>query len=44
MPGIYRYSVDKLSNVINKASKNIPLIAIFPNTPKSKKIFMEMKR
>ena len=38
MPGIYRYSVDKLSNVINKASKvNIPLIAIFPNTPKSKK-------
>ena len=40
MPGIYRYSVDKLSNVINKASKaNIPLIAIFPNTPKSKKDF-----
>jgi Delta-aminolevulinic acid dehydratase len=40
MPGIYRYSVDKLSNVINRASKaNIPLIAIFPNTPKSKKDF-----
>ena len=40
MPGIYRYSVDKLSNVINKASKvNITLIAIFPNTPKSKKDF-----
>ena len=40
MPGIYRYSVDKLSSVINKASKaNIPLIAIFPNTPKSKKDF-----
>ena len=38
MPGIYRYSVDKLNNVINRASKaNIPLIAIFPNTPKSKK-------
>ena len=40
MPGIYRYSVDKLNNVINRASKaNIPLIAIFPNTPKSKKDF-----
>ena len=40
MPGIYRYSVDKLSNVINRASEaNIPLIAIFPNTPKSKKDF-----
>ena len=40
MPGIYRYSVDKLSNVINRASKaSIPLIAIFPNTPKSKKDF-----
>ena len=38
MPGIYRYSVDKLNNVVNRASKaRIPLIAIFPNTPKSKK-------
>ena len=40
MQGIYRYSVDKLNDIINKASKvNIPLIAIFPNTPKSKKDF-----
>ena len=40
MPGIYRYSVDRLNNVINRASKaDIPLIAIFPNTPKSKKDF-----
>ena len=40
MPGIFRYSVDKLNNVINKASTaNIPLIAIFPNTHKSKKDF-----
>ena len=38
MPGIYRYSVDKLNNIVNSASKaGIPLIAIFPNTPKSKK-------
>ena len=40
MPGIYRYSIDKINNVINKASKvQIPLVAIFPNTPKSKKDF-----
>ena len=40
MPGIYRYSVDKLNNIVNRASKaRIPLIAIFPNTPKSKKDF-----
>ncbi len=40
MPGIYRYSVDKLNNVVNSASRaRIPLIAIFPNTPKSKKDF-----
>ena len=40
MPGIFRYSIDKLNNVINKASTaNIPLIAIFPNTHKSKKDF-----
>ena len=38
MPGIFRYSVDKISKIINKASKvKIPLVAIFPNTPKSKK-------
>ena len=38
MPGIYRYSIDRINNIVNKASKlKIPLIAIFPNTPKSKK-------
>ena len=38
MPGIYRYSIDKINNIVNKANKlKIPLIAIFPNTPKSKK-------
>ena len=37
MPGIYRYSIDRINNIINKASKvKIPLVAIFPNTPKSK--------
>ena len=38
MPGVMRYSVDKIGPVINKASKvGIPLVAIFPNTPSGKK-------
>ena len=38
MPGAYRYSIDKINNVINKANKlNIPLVAIFPHTEKKKK-------
>ena len=38
MPNVYRYSIDKISSVINKASKlGIPLVAIFPNTPNIKK-------
>ena len=38
MPDIYRYSVDKINPIINKASKlGIPLVAIFPNTPNYKK-------
>ncbi len=38
MPGINRYSVDKLSSLVNRASKlKIPLVAIFPHTPNRKK-------
>ena len=38
MPGIYRHSVDKVNYVVDKASKlNIPLLAIFPQTPNIKK-------
>jgi len=38
MPGVYRYSVDKVNHIVNKACKlKIPLIAIFPNTPDKKK-------
>ena len=40
MPGVFRYSVDKLDTVINSAVKyKIPMIAIFPYTPKQKKDF-----
>ena len=39
MPGAYRYSIDKINNVINKVNKlGIPLVAIFPHTPNKKKI------
>jgi len=38
MPGVFRYSVDMLSKVIDKALSNkIPMIAFFPNTPFNKK-------
>ena len=38
MPGIYRHSVDKVNYIVDKASKlNIPLLAIFPQTPNIKK-------
>ena len=38
MPGVYRYTLDKIENLVEKAiSKKIPMIALFPQTPKFKK-------
>tara|TARA_B100000575_G_scaffold237025_1_gene199101 strand:+ start:258 stop:1244 length:987 start_codon:yes stop_codon:yes gene_type:complete len=38
MPDVYRYTVDKLSLVIDKAlQKGLPMVALFPYTQKSKK-------
>ena len=38
MPGIYRYTLDKIEGLVERAiSKKIPMIALFPNTPISKK-------
>ena len=38
MPGINRYSIDKIDILITKAIKlGIPMVAIFPYTPKNKK-------
>ena len=38
MPGVYRYSVDKLGMVVNNIIKNkIPVVALFPSTPNNKK-------
>ena len=41
MPGVYRYTLDKISNVIEKAINNgLPMIALFPNTAMKKKNFL----
>ena len=38
MPDVYRYSLDKLSYVVDRAiKKGLPMIALFPNTDKKKK-------
>ena len=40
MPGVYRYTVDRLDSILKKAIKyKIPMIAIFPSTPSNKKDF-----
>ena len=38
MPGVYRYTLDKISSVVDKAiKKGLPMIALFPYTNKNKK-------
>ena len=38
MPGVYRYTLDRLSLLVEKAIKNkIPMVALFPYTKKNKK-------
>ena len=38
MPGVYRYTIDKLGIIIDKAVKNkIPMVALFPYTNKTQK-------
>ncbi len=41
MPGVYRYSLDKLNSIVDKAiSKKLPMIALFPYTNTKKKDFL----
>ena len=41
MPGVYRYTLDKLRPVIDNAIKNrVPMVALFPYTDKKKKNFL----
>jgi len=38
MPGVYRYSIDQIEGLVENAiDKKIPMIALFPNVPVSKK-------
>ena len=38
MPGVYRYSIDRLEKLVENAmDKKIPMIALFPKTPNIKK-------
>ena len=38
MPGVYRYTVDKLPNILKQVKYyNIPMVALFPHTPNNKK-------
>tara|TARA_Y100000590_G_scaffold429274_2_gene541672 strand:- start:896 stop:1885 length:990 start_codon:yes stop_codon:yes gene_type:complete len=38
MPGVYRYSIDKINKLVERAIiKKIPMIALFPYTPVNKK-------
>ena len=38
MPGVYRYTIDKLNFIVDKAiKKKLPMIALFPYTDKKKK-------
>tara|TARA_Y100000590_G_scaffold415544_1_gene513441 strand:- start:441 stop:1433 length:993 start_codon:yes stop_codon:yes gene_type:complete len=38
MPGVYRYSIDRIEKLVERAIiKKIPMIALFPNTESSKK-------
>ena len=41
MPDVYRYSIDKLGIIVDKAIKNkIPMVALFPCTKKTTKDFL----
>ena len=38
MPGVNRYSIDRLGNIVNNVIKyKIPMVALFPSTPNKKK-------
>ena len=41
MPDIYKYTIDKLGNLVSNAVKNkIPTVALFPSTPNKKKDYL----
>ena len=41
MPDVYRYSLDKLTYIIDRAIKNqLPMVALFPYTEKKRKNYL----
>ena len=41
MPGVYRYSLDKIFYVVDRAiERNLPVIALFPYTEKKKEKYL----
>jgi porphobilinogen synthase len=44
MPDVYRYSIDRISQIVDKAIKNkVPMVALFPKTKKLIKMNLELK-
>ena len=44
MPGVYRHSIDRLEKLVESAlDKKIPMIALFPNIPNTKKTIKDLK-
>ena len=38
MPGVYRYSLDRIINIVDKAiNRGLPMIALFPHTDPKKR-------
>ena len=44
MPDVYRYTIDKLGIIVDRAIKSkIPMVALFPIQIKQKKMKLELK-
>ena len=44
MPGVYRYTIDRLSSIVERAiKKKLPMIALFPYTQNKKKNLFVMR-
>ena len=44
MPDVYRYTIDKLGTIIDRAIKNkIPMVALFPHTKKLIKEYLRYR-
>ena len=44
MPGVFRFSINKLGEIVDKAiKKKIPMVALFPYTSPKKKMILVVK-